>query len=116
MFSPDSTHLAVADGSCYICVINMTSMTEEFKLQHPQDIDTREALQVSLVKSQNLVIAADKPLEHVEGTLLTHTHVVRVRRIPLVSAQKDQLRRAWSVSSNYFEPPILPGQDVNGDL
>ncbi len=47
MFSPDGRRVAIADGSCYICVINMLSMSEEMKLKHSENVEPKDAIQVS---------------------------------------------------------------------
>ncbi|KAI1247682.1 hypothetical protein MGN70_011573 [Eutypa lata] len=45
MFSPDSHRVAIADGSCYICIINTLSMSEEMRLQHAQSVEPKDAIQ-----------------------------------------------------------------------
>lgn len=87
MFSPDSARLAIADGSCYICVINLASMSEEIKLQYPQDIEAKDALQVSRLSSSDQSMITDEPLEYLDWTLLLAdiTYVIGITKVLRIS-------------------------------
>lgn len=47
VFSPDGHRVAIVDDSCFICIINLLSMSEEARLQHPKNVEPRDAVQVS---------------------------------------------------------------------
>lgn len=98
-FSADARRLAIGDSSRRICILDMASVTESLRLQHPNSIAPTDTLQVRDVEMQ---IAPDPRAVDAKSSRFGRS------RSALLATTLSALRRPFSLPADSLGAAVVP--------